>query len=280
MTTSSANPPIVLTFSTLDPSGAGGIQADIETAASLGCHCCPIVTSLCTEGAIRRSETVSVDPTIIIEQARSVLEEMDVRAVKIGFVGSRENAEAIHSILQDYERLPVVSHPAMYLWDNDNEEHRDLQDAYSTLILPASTIANFSLFEAREITKETDTVDTTAHAIIANGCQTALITGTGKQNLAFQNSTYDAKGLVKNYHWQQEAPACHGSSSTLSISMAAYLAHGFNELQAIEQAQNFTWAAMRASRDLGFGQQTPHRFYWADKNIETSGDLPPGTRSH
>lgn len=276
----SSGPPVVLAFSVLDPSGAGGIQADIETAASLGCHCAPIVTAMCAEGSVPETETIAVDPTIIIEQARSVLDQMDVRAVKIGFLGSQTIAEAIHSILQDYNLLPVVSHPAMSLLDDENSDHHQLIDAYTNLILPASTIANFSLFEAREVSQEQDTVDTTAHAILASGCQMAFITGTGKHTQAFQNSAYNDKGLIKNYHWQQEQPISHGSSSTLAMSMAAYLAHGFNEQQTINQAQNYTWQSMRASRDIGFGRSTPHRLFWADRNIETTEDIPPGTQTH
>ncbi len=217
---------------------------------------------------------------MIIEQARSVLDSMAVRAVKIGFLGCLEVAEAIHSILQDYNLLPVVSHPALCLLDSENLEHNDLVDAYTNLILPVSNIANFSLFEAREIARETDTVDTTAHALLASGCEMAFITGTGKRTQAFQNSVYGTKGLLKNYRWEQEPPACHGASTTLAMSMASYMAHGFGELQAIEQAQHFTWQAMRASRDMGFGQPMPHRFFWADKNIESSKDIPPGIQTH
>lgn len=280
MSLTSANPPIVLSFSTLDPSGAGGLQADIETAASLGCHCAPIATSFCSTGAVPETETLAMDPPLLIEQARSILENMDVKAIKIGFLGTPEITEAVHSIVTDYPNLPVVSHPALCLLEAADESYGELIDAYTNLILPLTTVANFSLFEAQEVAKERDTIDTTAHSIISHGCQFALITGTGKQTQAFQNSTYSEKGLIKDYYWQQEPPACHGSSTTLATATASYLAHGFDPLQALEQAQNFTWHAMQASRNLGFNNRTPHRFYWADKNITTSQEDAPGARTH
>lgn len=280
MTFSSTNPPVILSFSVLDPSGAGGIQANIETAASLGCHCAPIITALCASGAAPDTEMISIDPTIIIEQARSVLENMDVQAINVGFLGSLPNAEAIHSILQDCKSIPIVTQPSLYFLEESNPEHSDIIDAYCNLILPQSNIANFSLFEAREIARETDTVDTTAHTIVSCGCDTVIITGTGKQTQAFQNSVFDAKGLIKDYRWEQEATNCHGSSGTLSMALATYLGHGFNQTQAIEQAQKFTWQSMRASRELGFGRRTPHRFHWADKNIKASKDNPPSSNTH
>lgn len=270
LTSSSANTPVILSFSALDPSGSGGIQADIETAASLGCHCAPIATAICTEGSTQNAETLAVDATIIIEQARSILEGMDVKAIKIGFLGSITNAEAVHSILRDYNHIPVVAHPVLCLWDNEATEQADLPSAFSTLILPLTSIANFSLYEAREVTQETDTIDATAHALISAGSHYVFITGTGRERQEFQNSLYGNKGLIKQYYWEQEPPTCHGSNSTLAMSTAAYLAHGGDEVQAIEQAQNFTWQAMRMSRQLGFGQRTPYRFFWADQNTESN----------
>ena len=205
MTFSTANPPVVLSFSVLDPSGAGGLQASIETAASLGCHCAPVLTAACTSGAGPDADIAPTAPGIIIEQARSVLEHMDVTAISVGFTGSRQTAEAIHSIINDWPGIPVVSHPGLcFLNDDDDEEHNELINAYSNLILSQSTVASLSLFEARAISHETDTLETTAHSIISSGCDTAIITGTGQHNQAFQNSVFNAKGLVKHFRWEQE----------------------------------------------------------------------------
>ena len=277
---SGANPSVILTFSVLDPSGCGGIQADIETASSIGCHCAPVVTSMCAEGYQENVETFATDETIIIEQARSVLEQMDVRAVKLGFLGSTVNIEAVHSILTDYPNIPVATHPALCLHDQENIDHQDFIDAYSALILPISSVAIFSLYEAREIATESDSLNSTAHSLISRGCESVLITGTGKQTQQFQNSLFGQHGLIKNYLWEQEPPTCHGSSSTLTMAAATYMAHGADNKQAVENALNFTWQTVRASRELGFRRRTPHRFYWADKNIPAPDTLPAGNQTH
>ncbi|MFT5082963.1 MAG: hydroxymethylpyrimidine/phosphomethylpyrimidine kinase [Lentisphaeria bacterium] len=280
MKTIHANPPIVLSFSTLDPSGSGGIQADIETAASLGCHCTPIVAALCTAACSPEPETIATDATVVIEQARSILDGMKVNAIKVGFLGSTANAEAVHSILRDFKHIPVVSQPALYFWDEANPEQADLINAYSELILPMSTVTCFSLYEARMIATESDTIDTTAHAIISKECEMALITGTGKQTQEFQNSLYDNRGLIQHFNWEQEAPTSCGASSTLAMSIASYIAHGIETKQAIEQGQNFTMKAVSASRELGFGARTPHRFFWADKNIKAYEGLTKTPHIH
>jgi hydroxymethylpyrimidine/phosphomethylpyrimidine kinase len=273
-------PPIVLSFSALDPSGCGGLQADIETAASLGCHCAPIATALCSAGSAAATEVLAVDATLVIEQSRSVLEDMSVKAIKVGFAGSVANVEAIHSILQDYPHIPLIMHPAFCLWDEDNTDQADLPTALSELLLPLATILVASIEEAHILVTASDTVDATAQGIANTGCRYLLLNEQSPKDQKFQATLYDAKGPIQNYLWEQATPTCHGSASTLTSAIAAFQAHGSSVQTAVEQAQNFAWQALVAARQLGFGKPTPHRLFWADKNIAPSAAMPSGNRSH
>jgi len=38
--------PVVLAFAGSDPTGGAGIQADIESIISMGCHAAPVVTAV------------------------------------------------------------------------------------------------------------------------------------------------------------------------------------------------------------------------------------------
>ena len=277
-----SNPPVVLCFSPLDPSGGGGLQADIESMASMGCHCAPVATALCATATADNSEALAVDTTLIIEQARSILEDMPVKAVKVGFAGSVANLEAIHSILQDYPHLPLIIHPSFCLWDADSVEQADLPAAFAALLLPLSEVAVISLREAHILAKESDTIDATAHAITNKGCRHLLLS----QSLADENRAttglYDNSGLIKHYEWEQSPPTCLGAISTLAAAIAALRGHDCPIQAAVEQAQNYTWQALAAARQLGFGWPVPHRLFWADKNLDTSrsaADLP-GNATH
>ena len=276
----SNNPATILTFSAMDPSGCGGIQADIETAASLGCHCAPIITTICSSGDQPSTESFAVDETIIIEQARSILDEMNVAVVKLGFLGSAKIIEAVHSLLNEFSHIPVVAHPALCLYDPENVDHKNILDAFATLILPASDLLILSLHEARKLAPESDSLNANVQWILNRDCQSVLVTGTGKKQQQFQNSFFGQRGLLHEYSWEQEAPTCHGSSSTLTMSTAAYVAHGLNVENAIENAQNFTWQAMNASRDLGFAKRTPHRFFWTEKQLLNTSSLPVKNTQH
>lgn len=278
LNSSNRRPPVILAFGALDPAGGGGVQADIETAASLGCHCAPIATALRTSGGPDSTATLAIDNTLLIEQARSVLEDMAVSAIKIGFAGSVGNVEAIHSILRDYPHIPVVLHPALNLWDRDEADQADLVGALTELLLPMATVANVSLAEIRQIAPEADTLDASAQAIINRGCDYLLTCGTGQQIRQFQNSLYSAQGLIRHYQWEQTTAGCHSSASTLASSIASYLGHNCQLVAAIEQGQNYTWQALVSARQLGSGTAIPHRFYWADRDLPPPGQ-PPAVKS-
>lgn len=274
-------PPVILSLSALDPSGCGGIQADIETAASLGCHCASVATSLCTTGSSETSEAIPVDTTLLIEQARSVLEDMPVSAIKVGFVGSVANAEAIHTILEDYRQIPVILQPAFCLWDKDDADQADLPSAIATLLMPRAEVAILSLAEAHTLAHGGDTVEATVQAIMNQGVGYLLLTEASVKEARCQTNLYDKKGLIHNYPWQDGVPSCHGSSSTLASALAAFRAHNSPLQSAVEQAQNFTWQAMAAARQMGFGRPVPHRFFWTDNNNNRpASKLPAGKTAH
>ena len=103
--------PIAMSFAGMDPSGGAGLQADIETLASMGVHSTPVVTAITVQDTQTLLRYEAVDTPLLVEQARAILEDMPVAAIKIGMIGSVENVEAIHTILMDYPSLPVVLDP-------------------------------------------------------------------------------------------------------------------------------------------------------------------------
>ncbi|MFM2397832.1 MAG: hypothetical protein RLZZ144_1082, partial [Pseudomonadota bacterium] len=88
-------PPIVLTFAATDPTSGAGLQADILTIASMGCHPVSIVTAITVQDTSGVDDVQAVDADILVDQARTVLEDMPVAAFKIGLLGSVENIAAI-----------------------------------------------------------------------------------------------------------------------------------------------------------------------------------------
>src|SRR5437016_12351905 len=102
-----AFPPIVLTFAASDGSGGAGIQADILTLASMGCHPLSVITAITVQDTMGVEGMMALDADWVADQARCLLEDMPVDAFKIGVLGSVENIAAIAEILADYPDVPL-----------------------------------------------------------------------------------------------------------------------------------------------------------------------------
>jgi len=107
------SPPIVLVFAASDPTGGAGMQADILTLAACGCHPISVVTALTVQDTRGVERVQPVDPALLAEQARCLLADFRVAAVKIGVLGSAENVEAVARILAAQPHAPVIVDPVL-----------------------------------------------------------------------------------------------------------------------------------------------------------------------
>lgn len=254
--------PTVLCFSGLDPTGGAGIQADIETLFSIGCHCTPVVTALTVQNT---QNVISVRPTdgaLLVQQARAILEDMPVDAVKLGMLGSVEAVEVVHTLLRDYNDLPVVLDPIAAAGGGYELSGREVLEAIANLLLPLTTVLTPNTDEARQLAPAADSLDACANEIIDTGCQHVLITGTHAQSDSVINRLYAAHQQVTLYTWPRLEAVYHGSGCTLASGIAGYLSHGLTVSDAVQQAQRFTWEALSHGQRMGFGQHLPERSFW------------------
>lgn len=255
--------PVVMTLSSHDPSGSAGIQADIETTASLGCHCTSIITAISAKDTLTLKHISPTETALLIEQARAILEDMPVKAIKLGLLGNVENIEAIHTILRDYPDIPVVLEPVTSELNNELFNAPAIINAIKTLLLPYTTIVTPDITEALELAQHADTLDACAQAILETGCRYVLISGTRRSSTDYESCLYGINFATKHYHWPRIPQVSHGCGATLAASIAAYLAHGFRIEDAAEQGQRFAWNALASSRQLGMGKRVPNRMHWA-----------------
>jgi hydroxymethylpyrimidine/phosphomethylpyrimidine kinase len=246
--------PVVMSITNLDPCGGGGIAADIETLASLGCHCTPVITRLCANDTKEKKDSEATDSNLLIEQIRAVLEDISIDLFKIGDIASVANAEAVHTILNDYPHIPVVIDPAF--------DDSKLTLAISNLLIPHAQVMTLNQRQARSLASAGDTLAACAQEILELGCGHILITGI-KDNISdTSNLLFSDKGLIQRTDWEQLPHQYLGAGCTLSAALSAYLAHQINLLESVKQAQEFTWHALRHGQRIGMGQLLPDRMHW------------------
>ena len=271
----SSNRPVVLVFAGNDPTGGAGLQADIETLGSLGCHAAPVITAITVQDTLGVKHYEPVDANLVIAQARAVLEDMPVAAIKAGMFGSAENVTALAGILQDYPEIPLILDPILNSGRGDSLADDALVEAMSVLLLPQTALLTPNTLEIMRLAPDADNVDAAAQAILSSGCAFVLVTGTHDVSLEVINRLYGNRRLLETFHWERLPHSYHGSGCTLAAACAATLALDIDMLEAVAEAQVFTWQALAHGRRLGMGQHLPDRLYWARDEIEDDKDEEP-----
>jgi hydroxymethylpyrimidine/phosphomethylpyrimidine kinase len=254
--------PVVVTFSHLDPSGADGIQADIETLASLGVHCCPINTATSVQDSKDLQHSEAAETTVLIEQARAILEDMPVKAFKIGWCGSIKNMEAIHTILIDYPEIPVILDPCLNIAALAGGEK--FITAIRALLLPLADIIVLNSNEAKQLAPDADGLKACACEILTFGGEHVLITDSKSNKANVTGYLYNIHGLLKEYPQERVQQDFYGAGSTLSASISAYISHDFSLFETLQQAHKYTWQCLTHGRRAGMGKWQPNRLYWAE----------------
>ena len=267
-------PPIVLTFAASDPSAGAGMQADILTIASMGCHPLTVVTAITVQDTSGVDDVQPIDAELVMNQARAVLEDMPVAAFKIGLLGSVENIAVIAEIISDYPDIPLVFDPVLSSGRGDELANEDMLDAMRELLLPQTTILTPNSLEARRLIQDEENdednpdLNECAKRIIQLGCEYVLITGTHENTPKVINSLYGEHGLIRSDSWPRLPGIYHGSGCTLASAIAALLANGLPMEEAVREAQEYTWETLKYGFRPGMGQHIPDRLFWAREDEE------------
>jgi hydroxymethylpyrimidine/phosphomethylpyrimidine kinase len=258
----SSPPPIVLTFAGSDPTGGAGLQADVLTLASMGCHPLSVVTALTVQDTLGVASFDPVDARRVRMQAERLLADMQVAAFQLGMLGSAENVEVVAALLADYAEVPVVLDPVLASGRGDSLASEEALAALRELIVPQSTVVTPNSIEARRLS-DTDSLEQAAQRLLQRGAEYVLITGTHEPGAEVVNTLYDSGGVVRTDRWTRLPGSYHGSGCTLASAIAAALAHGLALPEAVRDAQEYTWQALASGFRPGAGQCIPDRFFWA-----------------
>ncbi|MCX7627904.1 MAG: bifunctional hydroxymethylpyrimidine kinase/phosphomethylpyrimidine kinase [Methylophilaceae bacterium] len=272
--------PVVLTFAATDPTGGAGLQADVLTLASIGCHPASVVTAITVQDTLGVNDIMVFDADWVEEQARAVLEDMQVAAFKLGMLGSVENITVIAEILSDYPEIPLIMDTVLASGRGDELATEEMQEAMIDLLLPQASLITPNSLEARRLAFMNDgegadeqnaALDEAASRLLAMGCEHVLITGTHERTQEVVNTLYSQTGEMRSWTWDRLPGSYHGSGCTLAAAIAACLAHGLDVAEAVAEAQQYTWATLSSAFRLGMGQHIPDRLFWAREEGGSSG---------
>ncbi|MDB5889971.1 MAG: putative phosphomethylpyrimidine kinase [Polaromonas sp.] len=273
------SPTCVMVFNACDPSGAGGLTADITAISSAGGHPLAVVTGAYVRDTSEVRDHYAFDEEAVDEQARTALEDMPAGAIKVGFVGSPENISAIAEIASDYAEVPVIAYmPDLSWWDES--EIDSYQDAFRELMLPQTTLlmGNHSTLwrwllpdwsgdrnpSAKDIAK----------AAAAQGVPYVLVTGIPLPDQFIDNVLATPQAVLYSEKFERFEAVFTGAGETLSAALSALLANGHDLQAATAEALTYLDRSLDAGFHPGMGHVLPDRMFWAQAEDDESGSDP------
>ena len=252
-------PPVVLVIAGNDPSGGAGLAADIQAISALGAHPAPVVTALTVQDPVDVYRAEAVDAALVTEQARRVLENMPVAAIKLGLLATSAVGMAVADLLARYRHLPLVVDPVLRAGGGATLAEEALTEVYRRRLFPIASLATPNAAESRRLAAAGDDLAACAAEFLASGAQHVLIKGADEDTPEVHNTLFSRDRERQDFRWPRLPGTYHGSGCTLASAVAALLACGQPLPQAVGAAQRYTWRTLRDGWQLGPGQRIPNR---------------------
>lgn len=135
----------VLFFNHLDPTGRSGLGGDILTAGQFGCQAVTALTATTVQDTGMIEEIHPVTDELLDNQARCLLEDIPVQAIRAAGLYSADHISVIAQIAADYDSVPLILYLgpqyASVIEDSSDDEIEALRLAtWETLIPQASCV--------------------------------------------------------------------------------------------------------------------------------------------
>ena len=269
-------PVTALTIAGSDSGGGAGIQADLRTFGAFQVHGTSAITAVTAQNTLGVLSIWNCEPSLVTAQARAVLEDFDVAAVKTGMLAQPSTVEAVADLAREGVLPRLVVDPVLVSSSGHALMDEGGADAYREALLPFATVVTPNLREAavlcgidvREISTLEDMVRV-GNMILAYGPAFVLIKGGhftegGATHVRAPDVLVGPGDVVLYDATRIETVNDHGTGCSLSAASAAGLGLGRSLPEATRDAKSFVLAALigGASWTLGHGRGPIDHLGW------------------
>ncbi len=261
--------PIALTIAGSDSGGGAGIQADLKTFSALGAYGASVITAITAQNTRTVAAVETVSPAMVAAQIDAVLDDLDVRAIKIGMVGGADVittvAQRLRAVLAD-NPIPVVLDPVMVAKSGDALLDDSALTALRDELLPLATVLTPNLPEAARLLDrapaEANEMTRQGLDLCALGPRYVLMKG-GHGSGAICTDQLVGPDRLTLTAARKNTRNTHGTGCSLSSAIAAGLAAGMTVPQAVARAHDWLQGAIAAADELsvGLGHGPVHHFH-------------------
>ncbi len=267
--------PIALTIAGSDSSGGAGIQADLKTFSALGVYGASVITALTAQNTRGVRAIHAVPGDFIASQLDAVLDDLDVKAIKIGMVGGSDAAQAIAERLARVKGIPIVLDPVMIATSGDPLLEEDAETILRERLIPLADLITPNLEEAARLLGDTSAaageseMTDQAMRLLSLGSNAVLIKGGHGHGAEAVDILWDGVMQTRFAAPRVKTENTHGTGCTLASAIAAELAKGLSLQEACASAKVFLSGALAYAKflEVGEGSGPVHHFHrhWRKK---------------
>lgn len=258
-------PPVAISIAASDSCGGAGVQADIKTFQMGGCYGAGIITAVTCQNSSEIRAIFPMAPELVECQIRAVMEDLPVRAVKIGALINEGIIDSVERTLEEFKKKysfmtvvdPVrIATEGTPLLESASEKRYRAFLSKADIITPNLAEAEWLL--GRKIENERAKEEAAKDIFHMTGAVVLLKGGTkvSDEDTAFATDYFfDGITLLKNriprIFPEREL---HGGGCILSSAIAAALAAGSSLEHSISSSGQFIREAILSSWRPGLGQ--------------------------
>ena len=256
-----------LTIAGSDSGGGAGIQADLKTFAAHGVFGTSAITAITAQNTRGVVSWQALPADLVTAQIEAVVDDLGADAVKTGMLATAAIVEAVAAAIRALELPQVVVDPVMIAKGGDALLDIDAVGAMKSELLPLAHVVTPNLPEAEVLAdmpvRSVDDMRRAGERIRHQGPRVVLVKGghlEGTESIdvaCVEGATFDVRRpRILSRH-------THGTGCTLASAIAANLARGLSDREAIEGAREYLDGAIRHAPGLGSGHGPLNHFWRA-----------------
>lgn len=277
--------PVVLTIAGFDPSAGAGIVADLKTFAAHNCYGVATITALTIQNTQGVTSSQPLSPANLRASIRSLFEDSQILAVKIGVLATRSNAEVVAETLDAHPALPSVLDP---VWRSSSGAPLVDEAGFAYLranLLGRASVVTPNLEEAGALTglkvENVEGMKAAAHTLMEMGARAVVVTG-GHLDKAPDKAidVFADETGVETFEGEHMKPEnTHGAGCTFSSALAANLALGRRLRESVMLAKAYVAEAIRRAYPTGLGRVPLNHFYRTQETSRVMDHAPALTET-
>ena len=240
----------VLSIGGSDPSSGAGIQSDVKTFENHGVYGFTVITAITSQNTKKISEILPIPAKTVKSQLKSILDDFQIDAIKIGMVYDSNTIKAIHTIVKKV-KCQVVVDPIIKSTTGTVLLKKSAMNDFKKMIIPLATIITPNKKEAKILSGK-NSIMNEAKKIQEMGAKNVIITGYDETKNGIddfvleENRNYNLKGKKINI-------TNHGSGCNYSASITASLAMKKTIHDSALFAKEYVFQSIKNSKNLGKG---------------------------